>query len=262
MIQDINFSKYKRFFAFGCSFTGYFWPTWADVLSKEMPDATYYNMGICGAGNLLISARAVEANLKFNFNQDDLVMIMWSTFCREDRYYKNRWESPGNIFTQQTYSADFVKKFADPKGYLIRDLSLMELTTNYLKALPCDSVTLMSVPFNYQNERDTSVVPIINSFTDLVKNTPPCMYDLELKGEFENGHEYYNDESKQQVGDYHPNPVRYWNYLDKLKFPLTEKSKQYAHESLRILKTTKTMSEMKSKFANNQCGDHYFNQWW
>lgn len=262
MIQDINFSKYKRFFAFGCSFTGYFWPTWADVLSKEMPQAKYFNMGVCGAGNLLISARITEANLKFNFNQDDLVIVMWSTFCREDRYYKNRWESPGNIFTQNTYSKDFVKKFADPKGYLIRDLTLMELTTTYLNASPCDSISLMSVPFNYQNETDNSVVQIIRSFKNLTTNAHPSMLELELKGDYENGHEYYNDESKQYVQDYHSNPVRYWNYLDKLKFPLTDRSKQYAEQSLEILKSTKTLTELKSKFPNNQNGTHYFRQWW
>jgi hypothetical protein len=262
MIRDIKFSKYKRFFAFGCSFTGYWWPTWADVLSKEMPQASFYNMGVSGAGNLLISAKIVEANLKFNFTEGDLVIVMWSTFCREDRYYKNAWDSPGNIFTQNTYSTDFVKKFADPKGYLIRDLTLMDLSTNYQKDLPCDDVTLMSVPFNYQNETNPSVIPIIDSFSDLVTNTPPSMYDLELNGVFENGHEYYNESTKKQVQDYHPNPVRYRNYLEKLKFPLTDKSLQYANKSFEILKSTKNVAEIKSNFVNNQGGNYYFNQWW
>ena len=31
-----DWTKYKRFFTFGCSFTCYMWPTWADIISKEM----------------------------------------------------------------------------------------------------------------------------------------------------------------------------------------------------------------------------------
>lgn len=262
MIQDINFSKYKRFFAFGCSFTGYFWPSWADILSKEMPQAEYYNMGNSGSGNLMIMAKFTEANLKLKFTSTDLVMVMWTTFCREDRYYHNRWECPGNIFTQQTYDEKWVKKFADPKGYLIRDLTLMSNGTAYLKSLPCDSITLMSVPYNYQNEDDPSVKPIIYSFRQLVRQTPPSMYELELKGEFENGHEYYNEDQKKMVQDYHPNPLRYRGYLEKLKFPLTDASKVFAEESTRLLKETKTMSEIKQTFPSNQNGNHYFKDWW
>jgi hypothetical protein len=31
------------------------WPTWADVASKEMPNAEFFNLGVSGSGNLLIS---------------------------------------------------------------------------------------------------------------------------------------------------------------------------------------------------------------
>lgn len=262
MIQDINFSKYKRFFAFGCSFTGYIWPTWADVLSHEMPNAKFYNMGVCGAGNLMISARITEANLKFKFNEDDLVIVLWSTFCREDRYFHGMWSTPGNIFTQQTYNEAFVKKFCDPKGYLIRDLTIMTMATEYLKSLPCDNIRLMSVPYNYQNENDSSVIPIIQSFSDLTSSTPPSMLDLELQGVFENGHTYFHKSMNQEFGDYHPNPLRYRGYLEKLKFPLTEISNIFATKSTKILKSCRTDSEIKSKFANNTNGNYIFNQWW
>ncbi len=262
MIQDINFSKYKRFFAFGCSFTGYIWPTWADVLSKEMPSAQFYNMGVSGAGNLMISARLTEANLKFKFNQEDLVIVLWSTFCREDRYFHGAWKNPGNIFTQNVYSEDFVKKFADPKGYLIRDLTLMNMATVYLKSLPCDGITLMSVPYNYQNEENTAVPSIINSFNQLTQSTPKSLLELEMEGYFENGHEYFHEDMKQNHPDYHPNPVRYRNYLEKVGFPLTEASKSFAEKSLETLKSTKSFNEILTKFQDNRYGDHNFKLWW
>lgn len=258
--MNINFSKYKRFFTFGCSFTGYNWPTWADILSKEMPQAEFYNVGYCGAGNLMISARITEASVKFNFCETDLIMVMWTTFCREDRYLNNAWQSPGNIFTQQYYSDDFVKKYADPKGYLIRDLSLITMATGYLKSLPCDAITLTSVPYNYQNEDDNSVLPILEAYKDTISQTPQCLFELEMNGEWTNGHEYY-DPNHGHHKDYHPDPMRYRNYLEKIGMPLTEKSYVFAKESYDKLKQTKTKDEILKTFPNNAHGDYKFKGW-
>ena len=36
-IQYLDKKKYKRFFAFGCSYTEYFWPTWPDIIGQEIP---------------------------------------------------------------------------------------------------------------------------------------------------------------------------------------------------------------------------------
>jgi hypothetical protein len=258
--MNIDFSKYKRFFAFGCSFTGYNWPTWADILSKEMPQAEFYNMGYSGAGNLMISARITEASIKFKFCETDLLMPMWTTFCREDRYFHNAWSCPGNIFTQQTYSEDFVKKFADPKGYLIRDLALITLTTGYLKSLPCDIIPLASVPYNYQNEDDASVLPILESYKDITNQTPPCLFELEMNNHWTNGHEYY-DPNHGHRQDYHPDPLRYRSYLEKLGMPLTDLSQTFAQESYNKLKQTKTKDEILKTFPNNSSGSHQFKGW-
>lgn len=258
--MNIDFLKYKRFFAFGCSFTGYNWPTWADVLSKEMPQAEFYNMGHCGSGNLMITARMTEASVKFNFCETDLIVVMWTTFCREDRYLNNGWQSPGNIFTQQYYSDDFVKKYADPKGYLIRDLSLITMATGYLTSLPCDTITLASVPYNYQNEDDSTVIPILEAYKNTIDQTPPCLFELEMNREWTNGH-IYEDPNHGLFKDYHPDPMRYRNYLEKIGMPLTEKSYAFAKESCDNLKQTKTKDEILKLFPNNSHGAHQFKAW-
>ena len=48
--MHIDFNKYKRVFAFGCSFTNYIYPTWADLIMHEMPSAECYNFGKAGGG--------------------------------------------------------------------------------------------------------------------------------------------------------------------------------------------------------------------
>ena len=52
--STIDFSKYKRLFVFGCSFTQYRWPTWADIIAKDNPHLEYFNTANSGAGNLYI----------------------------------------------------------------------------------------------------------------------------------------------------------------------------------------------------------------
>ena len=44
--------KFKRAFVFGCSFTQYYWPTWADILGREFNK--FENWGQCGGGNQFI----------------------------------------------------------------------------------------------------------------------------------------------------------------------------------------------------------------
>lgn len=252
--MNIDFKKYKRFFAFGCSFTSYIWPTWADIISKEMPDAEYHNAGHCGAGNLMISARIAEASLKFKFTDTDLVIVMWSTFCREDRYFKNAWQCPGNIFTQNLYDNKFIKKFADTRGYLIRDLVLITNTMGYLKSLPCTSINLCSVPFSYQNENN-NISDVISVFDNTIKEIPSSLFVLEMKEEWVNGHFYSHSAHGNNFGDYHPDPLRYHGYLQKLGINLTSKSYNFAKDSFFRLKKSKTDTDISNFFPNNSQGN-------
>lgn len=238
--MNINWSTYKRFFSFGCSFTSYIWPTWANVVSKEMPDAEFFNLGNSGSGNLQISARIAEANNRFKFTDTDLVMVMFSTYCREDRWVDHGehpfigWVSCGNIFNNEIYSKDWVKKFADERGYLIRDAALIDMTTNYLETLPCKSFAMLSVPFVMGSEEcDTrSIIP--KDITEIYANTlskfKPSMYEIELKG-------WQTDYS---FSDGHPTTMKYYNYLEKLGFNLSPNTKKYAEDATKIIKESKS----------------------
>lgn len=251
-LKNIDFKKYKRFFTFGCSFTSYGWPTWADVVSKEMPNVDYYNFGHCGGGNLMISVRIAEANTRYKFTDSDLVIVMWTTMCREDRYIRDNWKMSGNVFTSGDYDEAYLVKFADVKGYLVRDIGIITLATQYLKSLPCTGITLASVPFDHQQDsNDRSISKILEIYKDTVNSVPTSLYELEMNGNWDNGHEYYDPnhcEPEETMGDYHPNPLRYFNYLKKIGFPLTDVSMQYAKESLDILKRSRTIQDIDVAF--------------
>jgi hypothetical protein len=152
MITDLT--KYKRIFAFGCSFTSLIiYPTWADIIYKSMnPDVEFYNLGKSGGGNLFISHRIVEANKKYKFDKDDLVVVMWSTYARIDFYKTNfGWKNPGNIYTQDELSMSTVKELEDLNWFLMRDLPTIELTTQYINNLPCGVIKFMAVPVDYEH---------------------------------------------------------------------------------------------------------------
>jgi hypothetical protein len=158
----------------------------------------------------------------------------------------------GNIFTSGDYDEAYLLKFADVKGYLVRDIGIITLATQYLKSLPCTGITLTSVPFDHQQDsNDRSIAKVLEIYKDTVNSVPLSLYELEMNGSWENGHEYYNPnhcKPGETIGDYHPNPLRYFKYLKKLGFPLTDVSLKYAVESLALLKKTKSIQDIDITF--------------
>lgn len=143
-INSIDFKKYKRFFAFGCSVTNYSWPTWADIIGKNIPE--YYNFGRAGAGNLFISNRIAEMNQRFSFSENDLIIVMWTSFDREDKYISGDWKCYGNVYKNNLYDIQYIKKYVDPRGFLVRDMGLISLTYHFLNSLSSDFCMLSSLP--------------------------------------------------------------------------------------------------------------------
>jgi hypothetical protein len=136
-ITNLQPEKYKRFFAFGCSFTNYKWMTWADIIAR---DVEYYeNWATPGAGNHFIFNSFMEADARHKFDQDDLIIIFWSTKEREDRYYNNAWLNDTNVTQEKTYGKDWFKKFSlDFRSFLIRDLAMIKAVQTILAHKQCD----------------------------------------------------------------------------------------------------------------------------
>lgn len=254
MIYDYN--KYKRVFAFGCSFTGYKYPTWANIMSKHISQAEFYNFGRSGGGNVFIANRITEANRKFKFCDTDLVMVMWSTFCREDRYLPNHgWMTPGNIYSQNDLKfadKDYLMTYADPLTFLVRDLSIIDITTTYLNALPSDTLAMLSVPFSYQQDLDNSTVThVLDLYKELEDSYLDNMFELEMDNFWEHGSKYVESWSAPAYyEDYHPAPMRYANYLKKIGIELSDEAMQYAIDSTNTLQQIKHYLAFEQVFPN------------
>lgn len=237
-----DFEKYKRVFAFGCSFTGYKYPTWANIMDKHIKPEEFYNFARSGGGNTFIANRITEANRVFKFCETDLIMVMWSTFCREDRYVPERggWVTPGNIYSQAEYDftdQKYLALWAEPLTYLIRDLSTIDTAMSYIGNLSCDSLVMASVPFSHQQDlRNPKTAYLLELYQDLENSLPKNMFDLEMNGVWTPGSKYttMHDENFE---DYHPSTLRYANYLKKIGIDLSDEAYTFAIEA-----TTKLQS--------------------
>lgn len=241
MKMNIDFDKYQRIFAFGCSFTQYGWPTWADLIASQFPDKKYYNYGQAGLGNLGIMSKITEANNRYQFNENDLVMVMWSTFCREDRWVKSGWLGLGNIFNSD-YGDEWIKKYADSNGYLIRDHAIINLTNTFLKQSKFGSLILKSAPFLYTEDKEIDDKHLITDLTLLYANQynemPIDLYNYMGQNWGLCRQKFYEDLSDEPFmrEDSHPFSTLYAEYLEHIGIQLTEEAKQLAIESDGILK--------------------------
>ena len=173
----------RRLFTFGCSFTEYKWPTWADILGREFD--YFENWGRCGAGNSFILYSLSECIKRNKISKHDTVIIMWSSIAREDRWVKT-WITPGSIYTQNEYDENFVKKYANPTGYLIRDLAIISSTKQVLDSIGCSWQFLSMVPLNYYyddsvDEFDSESIinkNVLKLYKDEVLSIKPSVYEL------------------------------------------------------------------------------------
>lgn len=217
----------KRLFAFGCSFTKYSWGcTWPEIIAKDLI-IPYYNFGQSGAGNQYIANMISQADLMYNFNEDDLVIVQWTNICREDRWVNGQWSTPGNIFTQNDYDKNFVAKWADPIGYMIRDFSTINFTLSLLENKGCQYHMLSMV--NIAEKIDQSSNLRINNdlavyhnrvktlYKEVLEKIKPSFFDVlwnndiwtyKLRPEQKILGEYYSDG--------HPTPLEHLVYLKKV----------------------------------------------
>lgn len=98
----------KRLYTFGCSFTKYKWPTWADFIGTQFE--TYENWGQPGAGNFFIATQVYECCQKNCIGVDDTVLVMLSSTNRFDIIDRNsNFLTEGNIYNSPSLPKEFVE---------------------------------------------------------------------------------------------------------------------------------------------------------
>jgi hypothetical protein len=173
----------KRLFTFGCSFTNYRWPTWADILGQEYN--CFENWGQNGAGNHFILYSLTEAIRRRGINKKDTVAIMFSTFAREDRFVAGHWLTMGSVYNS-AYPKEFVDNFTDPDGYLITNLSVIDAVRRILDGIGCQYELFSMATFDIDGPNLTKIFNFkktiedqtIGLYQDVIDQINPSMYEV------------------------------------------------------------------------------------
>ena len=112
-----------KIFTLGCSFTKYYWPTWADILSESNPQIEVVNLARPAIGNVRIFYRLQELIFKKILTFKDRVIILWTSWHREDRCRKDQWLEEGNVFNSSVYGTSFTRKYWSQKFDIVKNCS-------------------------------------------------------------------------------------------------------------------------------------------
>jgi len=249
----------SRLFAFGCSYTSWNWPTWADFYAHNF---NYYeNWGHAGLGNRAIAERVAECNLKNNFTKDDTVIVQWSSYLRHDymRFDKEEtWQTKGSLFSYQnteTFNKDWHDKFFDEKAYFLSTLNSILLTAGLLKSTGCNFL------FTSINKLETlgTDIPHQAGHGENLRNTPELAnawdeYELQdYKYIFDEDYWlepiglyawyrkdyswWFTNKNNEKWIELHPSPIQHLNWvMDNLSHNLNQQQ-QYMIDSINNVKT-------------------------
>lgn len=140
--------KKQRLFTFGCSYTNYAWPTWANFLSLEYKN--FQNWAMPGLGNRAIAERVAECCCREEINSDDLVIVQWSSHLRNDYYSVDKsngqevagWKTRGSIFNyiniEKVYDRKWVERFWFEPAYIMHTINNIRLVQGLLESTGCE----------------------------------------------------------------------------------------------------------------------------
>ena len=193
-----------RLFTFGCSFTQYHWPTWADILGKHW--SYYENWGQAGGGNQQIFYSLMECDQRRRLNSNDTVIIALTGVMRFDRYINGKWINAGCVSSDPFLARKQIwDNIVDERGFLIRDLAMIKSMFDLLDQRACEfrvfcMQSLLHVDY-LDDKPVTGVHDVVKLYQDVLQRILPCM--LTVLGEYATVEK-----------DGHPLPREYLRYLD------------------------------------------------
>ncbi len=167
----------KRLFTFGCSFTNYIWPTWADILGLEYDH--YENWGWGSGSNEFIMYSLSEMLAKNTITQNDTIIVYWTSFNRLSKFNNNKWNHNVNYNMPESEEIpavvsnitiiNLVKELLDRAGCKYHFLSLMNINDKnhwYLSKKNYNSPAIKEIRSTYKS----ALTAIHPSFFNLVFN--------------------------------------------------------------------------------------------
>ena len=237
---------------------------------NQHPHLEYYNFGNPGAGSDYIQTLLSQVERKYSLTDTDLVMIMWSSFHRDAIYslynpensemadciinrtpkmdYEKivfNWKSTGDAIGQKLIE-NSKNHICDTRGYMIKNLAIIDSVTNRLKSAEYNSAQMMSVGASNQLLFDTTALEApVDDVLDMYKDLNNYM----LGKSYYDTYGYDLDQITWEDGeqDYHPKSIEYYNYLKYLNFELSDQTYVWCKHADNVVKQAKTAEELEVK---------------
>jgi hypothetical protein len=167
-----------RLFTFGCSFTKYFWPTWADIIGTNYE--THYNLGHAGAGNYYIALKLYETHLKYNITKNDNVIIMLSSTNRFDIYDESigKFNLNGNIYnSSHIFGEKFVNEVWNDTHSLYNTWFSVKSIKTLLDSIGCEYKIVEA--FDLMNTDEGTMLNVTESIKELLDDYYKSVYTIE-----------------------------------------------------------------------------------
>jgi hypothetical protein len=205
----------SRIFTFGCSFTEYRWPTWADIILYGNDG---YNCGVTGGGFDSILYRLMEADRKFKLTSDDKVIIVFTTPLRWDIIVDCVWSTHGQVINSPY--AKYENKLYSLEGLIFKSFYNIKLIDDFLKNKKINYVfgsvnDLYTDLGNYFEKID--IIEETNELINYVKN------NVEIKlldfSKYTKSYETGWLPTKKYIDDnteYHPRPITHYNWVNDI----------------------------------------------
>jgi len=231
-----------RLFTFGCSFTNYHWPTWADILEPGYDE--YHNWARPGAGNQFIFERLVEADITFGFTPDDTIIVMWSSHNRHDWYDWFGWQTKGNVLDNpEFFDKAYLDRFYDIKASIMHSFNyihaaqqLLENKHSNWKMTSMDELVKPVVSEEYMipkliKKLTSNEFSTFKEWPELLKYesilTGSNWLSMPLKKYMDNT-KYKYTKKQGDTWDFHPTPIIHYNWLVDQGFEVTDEGKDLA----------------------------------
>jgi hypothetical protein len=219
---------YKSLFTFGCSYTEFSWPTWADLIAYDLK-IPFQNWGRSGAGNEYIFIKMLECDILNNFTKDDLILVNWTSWYREDRIGKfGNWKLHGNVFNNPNYDKNFLKNHHSVHNDMVKNSSWI------IAANKMYDINFQSHMIDYVSEAEYPNLPTYNKikmYNHLLSAMPEkIIFDTLSNSKFDN-----------MSNDKHPDILCHLEHAKKiynyLGIEMSRETDEYAHLSQDKIKT-------------------------
>lgn len=209
-----------RLFTFGCSYTMFLWPTWADIIATDL-DIEYQNWGIPGLGNVGIQSQIAYADMKYKLTKEDLVLILWTTWNREDRYIDRNWQAGGSVFNNKFYDNQFINKYWSWENDIVKNSTAIHMTGKAYKDIIKHQASMTIFPSSYKNTDITMFLSkIFNKLISLDDDPVTKFYQTHLDmPELLSMEQHKNSMFSGRCIDPHPDILCHLSYVENTVYP-------------------------------------------